>query len=283
MWQALTMKHTQKISALLLCMLCTPQAWAWGNVGHRITGLIAESLLTDTARRQVQQLLGEESLSVATTYMDTQRGALAKRWPQSARWHYDNQSVCQQQSYCRDGHCATHQIEVFRQLLANRDAIRSERVLALRLLVHLLGDIHQPLHMADNTDRGGNSVQVRLYAGGERYSLHEVFDSVLIKQLQGDMRIKDYATDLQHRYRASYASWQRGTLTEWATQSHTLAAKQLYGQLPSFACNHLGHYHEQGKTITLPAEYVHTAKMYIPEQLAKAGARIAQVLNSTLQ
>ncbi|MGD9842529.1 MAG: S1/P1 nuclease [Steroidobacteraceae bacterium] len=263
---------------LLLCLLCSQTANAWSNIGHRITGLIAESLLTNAAHRQIEQLLGEQSLSIAATHMDTYRTALAQRWPESDRWHYDNQPVCQHRDYCADGNCATRQIALFRKQLANREASLSERALALRLLVHMLGDIHQPLHMADNADRGGNSLQVRLYAGGDQYPLHEVLDSVLIKQLQGSMRIKNYAASLQQRYQGEFAHWQHGTIQDWAKQSHTLAVQQVYGRLPGFACGH-----QQNSTLTLSADYVSAAKTYLPEQLAKAGARIAQVLNSTLK
>jgi hypothetical protein len=265
--------------ALLLGLLWTQAACAWGNVGHRITGLIAESLLSTQAREQVRQLLGEETLAVAATDMDTQRGALTQRWTESDRWHYDNQPVCQQQTaYCADGQCATRQIERFKKILADRQASRSERALALRIVVHLLGDIHQPLHMADNEDRGGNNLFVRLYAGSERYRLHEVFDGVLIKQLQGGLSIKHYAASLQQRYGNQLRGWQSGTLNDWAAQTHVLAVQQTYGQLPGFVCQH----HDE-TTVTLPDSYVQPARAYLPEQLAKAGARIAQVLNSILK
>ena len=279
MWQAVHMKSTchRTNVCLLLCLLWSASAHAWGNVGHRITGLIADSLLSDSAHRQVQQLLGEETLSVAATYMDTQRAALSQHWHDSDKWHYDNQGICQQMPYCADGNCATRQIERFRLLLADRHASRADRALALRLLVHMLGDIHQPLHMADNADRGGNNIHVRLYAGGERYSLHEVFDTVLVRQLQGAMSIKAYATQLQQDYRTQLQQWQQGNLNDWAAQSHALAGQAVYGHLPGFACQH-----RDDMTVTLPDSYVRDAKRFIPEQLAKAGARIAYVLNRTL-
>lgn len=106
---------------LLLCLLRAQTATAWSNVGHRLTGLIAEPLRTTTARRQIEHLPGEESLSVAATHMDTY-GALAQRWPESDRCHDDNQPVCEHRDYCACGHCATGQIDVFRNQLAKAGA-----------------------------------------------------------------------------------------------------------------------------------------------------------------
>lgn len=284
MWQAAAMnpsKHSTSSILILSCLLSclwSHDAAAWGNVGHRITGLIAERLLTPTARQQVQQLLGEESLAVAATDMDTQRTTLNTRWPAADRWHYDNQPVCNANAgYCADGNCATQQIARFRKVLADKSIDRTERALALRLLIHMLGDIHQPLHMADNLDRGGNQLYVRLYAGGERYRLHEVFDTVLIKQLMGEQRISRYADGLLQRYQAQLPAWQQGNLNSWSEQTHQLAVTRTYGELPNFKCGQ----HDQ--TLTLSNIYVASAKQYIPEQLTKAGIRIAAVLNAILQ
>jgi hypothetical protein len=262
-----------------LTLLWLHDAAAWGNLGHRITGTIAESMLTATAHRQVHLLLGNESMAIAATDMDTQRASLSERWPQADQWHYNNQSVCNDHpTPCRNGDCATAKIEEFRKLLANRRASNAERAMALRMLIHLLGDIHQPLHMADNADRGGNKIEVRRSQAGPTYNLHEVLDTVLLKQLIGQQRTRDYAMSLTRRYATQLNSWQHGSLDEWAQQSHEIAAKQSYGELPGFACEHT-----DDKVVMLPAVYLQHARQYLPEQLTKAGVRIAAVLNATLK
>lgn len=261
-----------------LTLLWVQDASAWGNQGHRITGIVAESLLTAAARRQVHELLGKESLAEAANYMDLQRTALKQQWPASDQWHYDNQPVCSnEQAPCQQGNCATRKIEELRKLLADRRAARHERTMALRLLIHLLGDIHQPLHMADNADRGGNNLYVRLHTGGERYRLHEVLDTVLIKDLAGQQRIRMYALNLQRTYRPQFKDWQRGNIADWAQQTHELAVKHSYSDLPGFACHATN-----DRTLTLSAAYLQEARRYVPEQLAKAGARIARIINTTL-
>lgn len=255
--------------------LCALPVHAWGGRGHRITGYLAEALLTDTARQEVQQLLGPEGLDSAAVFMDSERELLEQRWPESRRWHYDNRPVCAKAAgYCADGQCATRQIERFRKILGDRAAAKSERALALKLLVHMLGDIHQPLHMADNADRGGNDVQVKM--DGKVYRLHEVFDTVLVKQTTGDQSAQRQAARLQHRYRASLDNWQRGTVGDWAAETHRLAVGETYGALPHFTCN------APATNIELSPAYLQRAREYVPEQLAKAGARIAAVLNQTL-
>jgi len=263
----------------MLALLWMNDAAAWGNLGHRITGVIAESLLTSAASRQVHALLGDESLAVAATDMDTQRALLSERWPHADRWHYDNQPVCNHRpAPCPEGDCATAKIETFRRVLANRRLGKEARANALRWLVHLLGDIHQPLHMADNNDRGGNKIEVRLGGSAETYSLHELLDTVLITQRVGEQRSRDYALTLQQRYQAQLVAWQRGTVAQWAEQSHELAVLRTYSELPGFACGRAN-----AQTITLSASYVRSANEYIPEQLVKAGVRIAAVLNATLK
>lgn len=266
-----------RVLLLLLSSICIcAPAQAWGGRGHRITAFVAEALLNDAARLQVHGLLDGEGLDIAATFMDEQRETLRQRWPESPRWHYDNRPACAANArYCADGHCATRQIERFREVLHNREAAKEERALALRLLVHMLGDIHQPLHMADNADRGGNDVEVRL--AGKTYRLHEVFDTVLITQLTADLSARRYAARLLDRYRTQTAQWQRGTLDDWARDAHTLAVQDVYGGLPDFSCRTSG-----AQVIELPATYLQRAHVYLPEQLTKAGARIAAVLNQTL-
>jgi hypothetical protein len=252
-------------------------ASAWGQLGHRITGDIAESLLSPVARRQVAQLLGDEPLSAAATYMDRERDALNARWSGSARWHYDNEPVCGNRSYCRDENCATAQIKRFQKILGDKYARHDERAMALRLLVHMLGDIHQPLHRADNDDRGGNDVMVRLYSGAERRNLHEVYDTELVKQLLARTPLDEFAAQLLRQHRDEVGNWSKGTPTQWAEETHQLALRDVYGRLPGFACGQ-----PERRTITLPTSYVAQARIDTSSQLVKAGARIAAVLNATL-
>jgi len=289
MWQACPMLNVMRVGVLPVTWLLfagfgvvfhSSDALAWGSAGHRITAAIAATQLTPAARRAVTQLLGDETLQEAAVYMDTHRDELAATWPQSARWHYDNRPACTRDGpfNCRNGACATAQIRHFRQLLADSRSSYSERRMALRVLVHLLGDLHQPLHMTDHNDRGGNDVQVRLYPGAERRRLHEVFDTALIKEAVHGQREDAFVNELLRRYQQRFMSWQQGDPERWAAETHELGVREVYGALPGFACER-----RQDRTVTLPRTYVQRAEEYLPEQLAKAGVRIAAVLNQSFK
>lgn len=260
-------------------MLWVSDAYAWGNLGHRITGLIAEELLTPTARHDVESLLGEETLADAATFMDTHREELRDQWPASARWHYDNREVCGNKLNCRDGDCATQQIERFENILANKNTSRPQRAMALRLVVHMIGDIHQPLHMADNHDRGGNDVWVRTYAGAERRSLHQLYDTGFVLDVIQHKRDFNYSHQLIVNYRSLIPKWQQGSIDSWSEESYQLGVRDVYGKLPGFSCSNND---VESRTLTLPPEYIKKAHEDIELQLVKAGARIAAVLNGTL-
>jgi len=268
-----------RVCVFAVLLLVCGDTFAWGNLGHRITAEVADALLTSSAHRQVEQLLDDESLSDAAVFMDVHRDELREHWPDSPRWHYDNRPVCSgHANYCRDGNCATSQLIRLQRILVDKQSTRAERALALRLVVHMLGDIHQPLHMSDNDDRGGNDVFVRLYAGSERRRLHEVFDTQLVQQAAQGRSAHRYAVELLNRYRAQQAMWQQGTITDWAQESHWLGTKDIYSPLPNFACTQV-----DSRTITLPQSYVDHARKMVSEQLAKAGMRIAALLNATFK
>lgn len=269
-----------KATLLALCLVVPDISHAWGGYGHRVTGFIAESLLTPAARHQTAALLQNATLADAAVYMDTQRKQLDQRWPESDRWHYENRPVCatRQADYCKEEHCATAQIERFRRILADSNASSEDRTLALRLLVHMLADIHQPVHMADNGDRGGNDVYIRLHPGDQPMRLHEALDSEFLRPLTGQQSARRYAHQLTAQFRSRLKGWQRGDVSRWADESHQLAVKEVYGRLPGFACNL-----RTPEAIELPDEFSERAREYLPEQLAKAGARIAAVLNRALR
>jgi len=273
---------TSLLRILTICCLSlyTSSVLAWGNLGHRITGLVAAELLTPVARRDVELLLGDESLADAATYMDTHRDELRDRWPESPRWHYDNREVCGGQLLCRDGDCATRRLEQFQHILANKAKPRSERVLALRLVIHIIGDIHQPLHVADNHDRGGNDIWVRMYAGAERHRLHEVLDTELVRDAIDHRRDYIYARELLSTNRTHLTEWQNMDVNRWANESYAIGKQDIYQLLPQFSCNrHDG----DSTTITLSPAFVQLARKDVEIQLVKAGVRISAALNASLQ
>jgi len=270
-----------RVFFLTLAFLLSSAAHAWGPEGHRITGYVAQRLLTASARERLAEL-GVEDLAVAATYMDDMRQALEAQYPHSSRWHYDNRAVCESQpqprDYCRKGECASYQIERWRSVLSDPRSSRADKRDAVRFLVHMIGDMHQPLHMADHDDRGGNDLYVWLPREREPRRLHEVWDSRLINLARARRAEANWAEDLLDRSTHDIAAWQRGTIEQWARESHQLAVDVVYADLPGVTCHGQSVDH-----VTLTREYVEEGKRIVPIQLTKAGVRIAGVLNQTLK
>lgn len=257
--------------------LLAESAHAWGADGHRVTGAIADSLLTPQARVRLNQILPAVSLADESTWLDEERGALRYQEPGSSKWHYDNTPVCGQglPSPCPRGDCANNRLSQYRKVLGDPAASREGRAFALRVVVHLVGDIHQPLHEANNGDAGGNDVQV---SDGRRSrgNLHHEWDSALVKDLMRGSSPERYAADLLHRYRDHVPELQRGEVADWASEAHEYAVKVAYGQLPGFACT------GPVREAVLPQAYLQAAYPVVEHQLVAAGVRLAAILNHDL-
>ncbi|HLY52791.1 MAG TPA: S1/P1 nuclease, partial [Steroidobacteraceae bacterium] len=161
------------VCGVLLTLAWGSPAFAWGPQGHRTVGAIADRLLTPAAHATVEQLLaadldrfgnasGRRTLESISVWADEIRGT-AQDHP---RWHYDELPVCgpapARQEYCPRGECNSAQLERLIAVLGDRGADLRARNEALKWVVHLLADLHQPLHAANNADAGGNRVAVVL-------------------------------------------------------------------------------------------------------------------------
>ena len=285
------MHPLRRLAVALLVCLCAPIAAAWGPQGHRTVGAIADRLLTPPAHAAVLTLLagdldkfgapsGRTTLEAVAVWADEIRGTPADRPP----WHYDNIPVCggaPRERYCPDGQCNTAQLERLSALLRDPRATARERNEALKWLVHLVADIHQPLHAADNHDHGGNDVTVVL-AGVRtrgRESLHRAWDNELVtlalhtrNRQQPPANIAALA--LEARSLAGDAG--QGSPDSWAVESNNLARNVAY-TYPGFACNLVS-----PGPVVLDAAYQQQAEAIVRERLLLAGARLAAVLNQTL-
>ncbi len=191
--------------ALLSCA-AVPQSWAWGREGHRLTALVAEQYLTPEAKIQVARLLGSESLVDVAPWADTYR----IDHPETGSWHFvdipaaaasfDRSRDCpvsktDTKSPWRD--CVTDRILYFEGRLGDESLSNDQRAFALKFLVHLIGDIHQPFH-ALGDERGGNEIAVSFLGsnmcGSYACNLHGVWDTGII-EAQG-LSEKQYAERL---------------------------------------------------------------------------------------
>jgi hypothetical protein len=278
------------LRSLTLCALlgACASAWAWGDQGHRITGLVAESLLTADARAGLRALMGHTDLATMSVFMDRQKDELEQRIPGSRAWHYDNLPVCEPRTprtaYCPGGHCASVQITRHYRRLVDPRAPLDERRLAVQVLVHLVGDIHQPLHASDHGDRGGNEVRVSftLPSGQQRQTnLHAAWDTDFVRSAFATRDERQIASNLVAQAgKVAIRAMQKGTVAQWMAESHAMARDSAYGRVPGFACSSEGATDElENARQPLDDRYVAHATGVVPRQLLRAGARIAKLLN----
>lgn len=257
---------------LALALLLAPApALAWSEAGHRIVGEIAEERLSPAARRLVKELLGSRPLSDpdVATWADEARSR------STAAWHYVNipssaEGYLASRDCPRKG-CAVSAIDRFASQLRDADDPRAAAE-ALRWLVHLVADLHQPMHAGEGRDRGGNDTWVRIGRRWQPVSVHRLWDRQVVDPLvrRGDpLRVgRALAATIAPGDAAAWA----GELSPaaWATESHLLA-RSIYRELQAFPMSH-------GR-ILLPASYPESQRPRVEAALARAGVRLAALLD----
>ena len=272
-------------------VLTAPEALAWGPQGHHTIGAIADRLLTPAAQTAVLHILQNDrdkfdgpsrrtTLEAVSEWADEVRGTPAAR----PAWHYDDVPICgtrDKTGYCPGGQCNTEQLKRLIGVLADARAPARERDEALKWVVHLVGDIHQPLHAADNGDHGGNLVPVALegvHTHG-RENLHRAWDNDLV-QLALHARNRQQPPRDIDALAAEARDLERqvgeGTPDSWARESNNLARNVAY-HYAGFACNSV-----PSDIVVLDGAYLEDAELVVRERLLLAGARLAAVLNAAL-
>lgn len=290
----ITMPRRGAFFALWLVALLPGIAGAWGAEGHRIVGAMAEDLLDARTRAAVRELAGGESLADVATWMDEERPRLQYQLPGSAAWHYEDIPVCgpRGEPSCPQGNCASKALQHYRTVLADRHASAAERLLALRIVVHLVGDIHQPLHLADNGDRGGNEIVLigresarpgrwdSAGAGGSSHgrNLHSAWDVDFVRRAVHGETDAQFVANLIAEHSLDRRRIEAGTPADWMAESHRIAQDFAYGRLPGFACGH-----RYVAPIELSSGYREEATRIVRERLADAGIRLAVVLQAALE
>ncbi len=262
-------------------LLFGTEAVAWGVVGHRLISEIAEQHLDARSQRALHDLIGTESLADVSVWLDQQRLALRHQQPGSERWHYDDWPVCETENvsreYCRDGNCASQAYIRSLSVLRDHQAAYAIRLNALRVVVHVLEDIHQPLHAADHRDRGGNQIDVRLGPHGRHSSLHAAWDTQFLSDFHDRQSLNQVAREWLSQASSEIGLLEKGDIHSWLLESHQLARATAYGELPGFSCAV-----DSPVDVVLSADYTEHATHVIHRQLLRAGVRLAAVLREAL-
>lgn len=272
----------------MMLLLVRPVAgFAWGEQGHRVIGLIAEHYLTASARGRIAALLAQDTSRLADStsiadesvwadrFRDSDRHGSQVRYRQTQAWHYvdleiDHPDIA---AACQNHECIVDKIEGFKHALADPATPPPERVLALQFLLHLVGDLHQPLHAADEHDRGGNDVSVTSGAPPHAGNLHQYWDSVTVAGL-GSPSEAVAERLIAGISAAQLRDFRAGSVRDWAYESFGVAQREVYGKLPAPDAHGFR---------TLDDEYTRNATAIVAIQLQRAGVRLAVILNDALR
>ena len=254
--------------ALLFILACLASpAFAWGPGGHEIAAAIAADNLTASARAKVGAILGGDARALMILDSSWADDVRSDR-PETGPWHYVNIPLGARgydaRRDCPHDDCVVAEIARFTRLLGDARTPRLERTEALRFLIHFVADIHQPLHAADDHDRGGNSRF--LYYRGKRMNLHGLWDQDAVRALGRDPLAVAAAMqrNIDPRQRAAMSG---GTPADWANES-LRTAESIYAGLPA-----------NGR---LPNNYADSQRALTQDRLARAGLRLAALLNRIL-
>lgn len=244
---------------IIIAVFASLNVVGWGVTGHRTVGHIAEQHLTKKAKKQIDRVLKRESLAIVTTWMDEVRSDDA--YDHTHVWHYvtipdgESYETCEKES-------KGDIIETIERVTAdlkkgNLDAkTESEHV---KMLAHLIGDIHMPLHVGNGTDKGGNDVKLKYF--WKDSNLHRVWDSGIIDGKQ--LSYTELAKSINTLSKEEVEKIQNSSVRDWVNEAMVLRD----------ACYQIGH----KKSINYEYNYKHWPT--VQQQLLKAGLRLAATLN----
>jgi hypothetical protein len=257
-------------TAVIFCAIRST-LFGWGVEGHALVARLALEHLTPAAAAQVRTILGPDAtLMSVSSWADEVRNARRETGP----WHYVDIPIGEHHldmnRDCKNNDCVVAKIEELRKVLADPAAQPIARKEALMFLVHFIGDMHQPLHCSDNRDRGGNEVRLDFF--GRNSNLHSVWDSGLLSRMPTENDLfAAWSKDLSNSHAKK---WGKGTVRDWAEQSHKAAVQVVYGKLQKDGPN---------GSVVVTAEYEKFADPLIRQQIERAAARLASTLNATLK
>ncbi len=239
-------------------------AYGYGADGHRIAGLIAQQRLCTAAAREVRTLGQGQDLDTLGLWADWIRGE--PEWQHTAPWHYMNipdGARLEDYRHPPEGDILWA-IKRYAATLADRQESHAERRDALRFLAHFVVDLHQPLHVGRESDRGGNMIDVDP-ATGEPVNLHRFWDTEAI-ELTG-LPPEEYARGLSEAINANADEWEHDTLMDWALESRELRPDV---------------YDFDRRSNRLTREYLTNAERITRLRLAQAGVRLGAEINRAL-
>jgi len=246
------------VRQFIILMLSATLVFGWGKTGHRVIGIIAEENLSPKAKEQISLFLGHSDLARIANWADDIKSD--STWDHSHDWHYC--TIIEGKGYegPEAGGRAVQKLNEFSKMLKGGILGKKDHIDVLRFVVHIVGDLHQPLHVGNGTDRGGNSVDVTWFR--EETNLHRVWDSQMIDNMQ--YSYTEYAQQIQ--------------LGMTPEQKTILMDPNVVGFI-----NESRSLHEQVYDIgngNLSWKYIYKNRELMEDRLLKGGFHLAAILNN---
>ncbi len=251
---------------LLTGFFVSVYSYAWGLTGHRVIAEIAENHLNCRAKHQIKKMFGKEKMAYWANWPDFIKSDTTGVWKEASVWHYVNidpqtdfksfEAELKKQA----GPSLYTQIEVLSQKVKNKKLPLQERKTSVIFLIHLLGDLSQPMHTGRAGDLGGNKIEVTYF--GQKTNLHSVWDGKLIDSQK--YSYTEYAHLLDIKTKKEVQEIQKGTLEDWLYDSHKIA-NTIYAQTPNGS--------------QLSYDYQYKFNDTLERQLLYGGLRLAKLLN----
>lgn len=232
----------------------------WGATGHRTVGEIAERHLSKKARKQINNILNGQGLAMVSTYGDDIKSD--KKYDKYYTWHFVNfpfDTKYEDSKKNKEGDIVMG-IQTCIDMLKNPNTPQNDKSFYLKFLIHLMGDLHQPLHVGRSEDRGGNDIKVLWHY--DKSNLHRVWDSEMIESF--NMSYTELAANSKKLSTEQIKNIQKGSILDWTYESQTLA-KKVYASASTD--EKLGY------------RYSYDHFQTVRSQLQKSGIRLAKILN----
>ncbi|AFK03599.1 S1/P1 nuclease [Emticicia oligotrophica DSM 17448] len=255
----------KKTSILLLLLAISLQTFAWGPTGHRVVGQIANSYLSGKAKRNIRKILGTESVAISSNWADFIKSDTSYKYLDS--WHYINIKAglnnTEFTNYLNNdkGTDAYTKLNFLIGELKKKELSIEQKRMYLRLLIHIAGDIHQPMHVSRAEDLGGNRIKAFWFS--DATNLHALWDDKIIEFQK--LSYTEYATSINHASKEQRREWQKQPMTQWFFESYQIANK-LYADIKQ---------PEPRLTFRYNFDNIDT----LNQQLLKGGIRLAGLLN----
>lgn len=249
------------VCAAILFAVVVQEIFAWGQKGHDVVSEVAARHLKCKVRKGVRKVLDGYSILYWSNWLDN--ASHTEAYAYTKTWHYKNidEGETFENALLEPKGDIVGAIKMQIETLSDKSISKEQRATALKMLVHLMGDLHQPMHMGRRSDRGGNQFAVTYF--NRKANLHGIWDSAILEDGH-KWSHTEWADEIDLADKAAMKEICQGTIEDWARETHLLA-KRVYAETP--------------QNENLSYDYVAKWTPIIEQQLLKGGLRLAFLLN----